>query len=172
MRLWQAADPGPTPSGRTAYVASATAVAAAAVLGGLAVDPDSRWYRTLRKPAWQPPSWAFGVVWTPLYGAIAWAAGHALRRTGGTERRRLAVSLGANLALNAAWNWLFFARKSPAAGLVGTLLLDASNLQLLRRVHRTDPPAAAALAPYAAWCAFATALNADIVRRNRQRRRA
>lgn len=152
------------------YAVSATAVAAAAVVGSLAVKPDTAWYRSLRKPAWQPPSWAFAAVWTPLYGAIAWAGGHALQRADDHERRPLALGLGLNLTLNAAWNWLFFARRSPAAGLAGTLLLDASNLHLLRRVHRSDPAAALALVPYAAWCAFATALNADIARRNAARR--
>nr|WP_243769371.1 tryptophan-rich sensory protein [Streptomyces cyanogenus] len=24
---------------------------------------------------WQPPPWAFGVVWTPLYATIAYAGG-------------------------------------------------------------------------------------------------
>ncbi|WP_328549222.1 tryptophan-rich sensory protein [Streptomyces platensis] len=44
------------------FVATAAAVAAAAVIGSRAVDPDSAWYRSLEKPRWQPPSWAFGVV--------------------------------------------------------------------------------------------------------------
>ena len=47
------------------------------------------------------------------------------------------------------------------------MLLDVSNAELIRRVARTDPRAAAALTPYALWCAFATVLNASIARRNR-----
>ncbi|KIE25877.1 TspO and MBR-like protein [Streptomyces sp. MUSC 125] len=158
----------PPPSARLRYGAAATAVAAAAVTGAWAVDADSAWYRALRKPNWQPPSWAFGAVWTPLYAAIAYATGHALGRTGDVgRRRRLVQSLAVNLALNAGWNWLFFALRSPAAGLAGTLLLDVSNADLLRRTARVDRSATLMLAPYAAWCCFATALNASIVRRNR-----
>lgn len=37
------------------FVATAAAVAAAAVIGSRAVDPDSAWYRSLEKPRWQPP---------------------------------------------------------------------------------------------------------------------
>jgi tryptophan-rich sensory protein len=99
--------------------------------------------------------------------SIAWAGGHALLRTTGRQRRALAASLAANLTVNTAWNWLFFGFRSPRAGLAGTLLLDLSNAELIRRLARTDPRAAAALVPYALWCAFATALNADIARRNR-----
>ncbi|MFE1250479.1 TspO/MBR family protein [Streptomyces sp. NPDC058766] len=158
----------PRPSARLRYGAAAAAVAAAAVAGGSAVDADSAWYGALRKPDWQPPSWAFGAVWTPLYGTIAYAAGHALGRVeAGPARRALVGSLAVNLALNAGWNVLFFARRSPGAGLAGTLLLDLSNADLLRRTARVDRTAARALVPYAAWCGFATVLNASIVRRNR-----
>ncbi|MFD6414857.1 TspO/MBR family protein [Streptomyces sp. NPDC060194] len=149
------------------YGSTYAAVAATAVLGAAAVDPDSRWYRTLRKPSWQPPSWSFGAVWTPLYAGLAWSAGHALLRTPPTARPALAGSFAANLALNAGWNWLFFGARNPRAGLAGTTALLASDVQLIARVARHDRTAATALFPYAAWTAFATALNLAIVRRNR-----
>lgn len=64
---------------------------------------------------------------------------------------------------------MFFGLRSTRAGMLGTALLDVSNTQLIRRIHRTDRIAAATLLPYAAWCAFATALNADIAHRNVRR---
>ncbi|MDF9874416.1 MULTISPECIES: TspO/MBR family protein [Streptomyces] len=155
---------------RKSYAAAAAAVAATAVVGARAVDADSAWYKALDKPQWQPPSWAFGVVWTPLYASVAWAAGRGLSRARGSERSRLAAGVGVNLVLNAAWNQLFFRRRSPQAGLAGTLLLDVSNVHLIRRMAATDRAAAAALTPYAAWCLFATALNVSLVRRNPRRR--
>ncbi|WP_069172690.1 TspO/MBR family protein [Streptomyces griseus] len=148
------------------YALTTVAVTACAVAGAAAVNPDSTWYRGLEKPRWQPPSWAFGAVWTPLYASIAWAGGRALHRARGDDRRGLAAGVGANLALNAAWNWMFFGCRSPKAGLLGTLALDVSNAELIRRTTRIDRTAGRSLLPYAAWCAFATALNASIVRRN------
>ncbi|MET9118237.1 TspO/MBR family protein [Streptomyces longwoodensis] len=149
------------------YGAAAAAVTTAATVGAKAVDADSAWYRALRKPPWQPPPWSFGAVWTPLYASLAYAAGHALGRTEDARRRRkLTASFAVDLALNAGWNWLFFARRSPRAGLVGTVLLDVANADLLRRTAQVDRTAARVLLPYAAWCGFATALNASLVRRN------
>ncbi|MFF3448372.1 TspO/MBR family protein [Streptomyces sp. NPDC002667] len=148
------------------YVVTATAVSAAAVAGAAAVDPDNAWYRRLDKPAFQPPAWAFGAVWTPLYASIAWAGGHALQQATGRRRRALAAALGANLVLNTAWNWLFFRAQNPKAGLAGTLLIDLSNIVLIRRTADVDRAGAWALLPYAGWCGFATALNAAIVKRN------
>ncbi|MFE4960773.1 TspO/MBR family protein [Streptomyces sp. NPDC056653] len=74
--------------------------------------------------------------------------------------------LTVNLSLNAVWSCLLFAARSPRAGLAGTLLLDASTLHLMRTTSRIDRNATAALLPYAAWCWFATALNASIARHN------
>ncbi|NVI90902.1 TspO/MBR family protein [Actinomadura sp. BRA 177] len=158
----------PTAGGWRTYAATTTAVTATAAIGSKAVNANSVWYRSLSKPPWQPPSWTFGLVWTPLYASIAWAGGHALLRARERHRRALATSLGLNLLLNAAWNQLFFGRRSTKAGLAGTVLLDISNADLIRRTAGIDAAAAGALVPYAAWCAFATALNADIARRNRQ----
>jgi translocator protein len=148
------------------YALTGVAVAVTAAAGAAAVDPDSAWYRDLSKPAWQPPSRAFGIIWTPLYASIAWAGGRALRQAAASQRSALIASLAANLALNTAWNWMFFGLRSPRAGMAGTVLLDISNVELIRRTVHIDPGAAQALIPYALWCAFATALNADIARRN------
>jgi translocator protein len=149
------------------YAATATVVAATAAASSRAVSTGTAWYRTLRKPSWQPPSWSFGVVWTPLYATIAWSAGHAVLRTRGAARRELLTAYGINLAANAAWSYLFFGRRSTLGGLAGTLALDASNADLLRRANRHDPVAARVLLPYAMWCLFATALNASIAAKNR-----
>jgi translocator protein len=152
---------------RATYVLTAAGAGAAAAAGARAVDPGSAWYRRLDKPSWQPPSQAFGLIWTPLYASIAWAGGRALQRASGHRRNALAASLAVNLTVNATWNWLFFGLRSPRAGLAGTVLLDLSNAELIRRSARTDPWAAAALVPYGLWCVFATVLNADIALRNR-----
>jgi translocator protein len=147
----------------------AAATLAAAVAGGLATDPGSRWFRELDTPRWYPPPAAFGVVWTALYAGTAWAAGEVLRKAG-ADRRAFVRAFAANLALNAAWPPLFFRARRPWPATVECGVLAASTADLVRRASRTSGPAAAVLAPYAAWTAFATALSAAIARRNPRRR--
>lgn len=80
----------------------AAAVTAVAVVGGLATDTSSEWYRDLEKPSWQPPGSVFGPVWTLLYVLIAVAATLSFRDVGGPRRRLVLGLYAANLALNVA----------------------------------------------------------------------
>jgi benzodiazapine receptor len=148
------------------WATATAAVTATAVAGSVAADPDSVWYRRLRKPSWQPPPVAFPAVWTPLYVLIAIAGTRALNRTTGTDRAAFARAYGVNLILNAGWTALFFRARNPKVALGEIAALNLSNGVLLRRAAAADPLAGVALAPYAAWTVFATCLNAAIVRLN------
>jgi len=146
---------------------TSAAVTATAVIGVLGTDVTSRWYRNLDKPAWQPPGAAFGPAWTTLYGLMAVASARTLDRLEEPgDRRAFATAFGANLMLNAGWNWLFFTARRPRWALAEILLMEASTLDLTRRAAHVDRPAAKMLIPYAGWVAFATALNASIAARN------
>src|SRR5690606_23257804 len=97
----------------------AAAVVAAALIGTLSSTATAQDYMRLEQPAWAPPSWVFGPVWTVLYAMIA-VAGWNVWRLRGWRGARLALSLyAAQLVLNAAWTPLFF-----AAGLRGAALAD------------------------------------------------
>lgn len=146
---------------------TAAAVAATAVIGTLGTDVKSRWYRKLDKPTWQPPGAVFGPAWTTLYALMILASARALDRLEEpAERRAFTAVFGVNLVANAGWNWLFFKARRPRWALAEIVVLEASALDLTRRVAKVDTPAAAMLVPYAGWIAFAAALNAAIVRRN------
>jgi tryptophan-rich sensory protein len=147
-------------------IAVTAAVAATAVAGSVGTKVDTPWFRALDKPSWYPPRAAFPIAWTALYAMIAWSTTRALNRAREDERRAITRALAGNLALNAGWTWAFFRAQRPDLALGTVLALDVSNLSLLGRVRRVDTPAAAALVPYAAWTAFATALTEEIWYRN------
>ena len=70
-------------STRGTRILAAAGPLAAGSLGGLATDPDSRWFRRAGQAAWYPPPQAFGIVWTGLYAGMAWAGGRSAGRGGG-----------------------------------------------------------------------------------------
>ena len=144
----------------------AAAVTAVAVVGGLATDTSSEWYRDLEKPSWQPPGSVFGPVWTVLYVLIAVAATLSFRDVGGPRRRLVLGLYAANLALNVAWKWIFFQGHAPTAAGIEIVFLLATIVALIWLVRPHNRAAALALAPYGAWVAFATALTWAIAAHN------
>ena len=138
---------------------------AAAAVGGFFMPGE--WYASLNKPAWNPPGWILGPVWTALYTLMAVAAWLVWKRGGfATQRRPLALFL-VQLALNAAWTPLFFGLHRPGLAFAEMLLLwlaIAATLAAFRRVSRA---AAWLLAPYLAWVSFAAVLNFTLWKLNR-----
>lgn len=146
--------------------------AALFALGSIATRPEiPGWYAGLSKPAFNPPDWAFPVAWSVLYVMIAvalWRLLGAMPRTG-PSREGWWLALAAflvQLGLNAAWTPAFFTAHAVGLALivVGSLLVMV--LWTIRLTWRFDRAAAWLLVPYAAWVAFATLLNAAILRLN------
>lgn len=153
----------PSPRTWLTLVPFLLAVTAVAVVGGLAAGSAGATYRDLTLPSFAPPSWLFGPVWSVLYVMIA-VAGWLLWRARGWD---VAAGLWvAQLGLNLAWTPLFFAASAYTLALVDIVLLVLAVLGLIALAWRRSRVAAWLLVPYAAWVAFATALNAAIVALN------
>lgn len=130
-------------------------------IGALTVPGD--WYSGLAKPAFNPPNWLFGPVWTCLYVLIAIAGSRTFRR----DRRGVAMKAWwLQLALNFAWPVAFFAAHAIAAALAVVLALLGTIIVFMVASRRLDPLAAWLFAPYAAWVGFAMALNGSILALN------
>ncbi|MCR5868055.1 MAG: TspO/MBR family protein [Aquincola tertiaricarbonis] len=139
---------------------------ALSVLGGLATDIGP-WYRGLAKPAWQPPDWLFGPVWTTIYALGVVAAVRAWRApVQQPGRGALLTAFGANGIANVLWSVLFFAMRRPDWAAFEVVLLWLSIAWLIRVAGRRDRLAGWLLAPYLAWVSFAAVLNLTIVRLN------
>jgi tryptophan-rich sensory protein len=138
--------------------------AAGAIGSAFTLDALPTWYAGLRKPAWNPPNWIFGPVWTTLYVLMGVAAWRVWR---GLGLAPLPMGLFAvQLALNTAWSWLFFGLRNPALAFVGIVLLWAAIAATAIVFGRHDRVAGWLFLPYLAWVTFATVLNGAIWRLN------
>lgn len=117
------------------------------------------WYAELAKPAWNPPGWIFGPVWTALYTTMAVAAWQVWRHGGFAAHRRALVLYLVQLALNAAWTPLFFGLHFLGMAFVEILLLLVMIGLTMATFFRANILAGWLLAPYFVWVGFATALN-------------
>ncbi|NNC65841.1 MAG: tryptophan-rich sensory protein [Gammaproteobacteria bacterium] len=122
------------------------------------------WYAEIAKPAWTPPNWIFGPVWTALYVMIAASAWLVWR-----AQLRVSVPLGlwlAQLALNTIWSWLFFGLERPDLAAVDIVVLLGTIVATAYAFAGVSRTAALLLLPYVLWVSFATALNIAIWRLN------
>ncbi|MDE2385789.1 MAG: tryptophan-rich sensory protein [Alphaproteobacteria bacterium] len=122
------------------------------------------WYDGLKKPAFQPPKWLFGPVWTVLYLAMAIAAWLVWRQAGLWSA---ALGLfGLQLALNFAWSFIFFTAHRLGLALIDLIALWITVAATIGAFSAYDHWAAALLVPYLAWLSFAALLNASVWRLN------
>jgi tryptophan-rich sensory protein len=137
--------------------------AAAAIGSALTLPNLDGWYDSLAKPAFNPPNWVFGPVWTVLYAMMGVALWRVRRVGEGRARERATFAFLAQLLLNVAWSAAFFGLHSPRAGLAVIVALLVAIMMTLRYFARIDGKAALLLAPYLAWTFFASILNLAIV---------
>ena len=121
------------------------------------------WYRLLERPAFAPPDFVFGPVWTILYIMMGVAAYLVWKDGLSSGRVRMALLIFLlQLSLNSAWSIFFFGLQSPISGLyiIGALWTAiVLNIILFARVSRV---AAWLLVPYLLWVSFASYLNYSI----------
>lgn len=139
---------------------------AAGGIGALATRQAREFYAGLSKPSWAPPGWLFGPVWTVLYLLMGVAAWLVWRREGWAAARGPLTLYIVQLAVNAAWSWIFFAWRRGALAFVDIVVLLGLIVATMIGFARIDRVAALLLLPYLAWVAYATALTYSIWRRN------
>ena len=135
--------------------------------GGLVTDIGP-WYQQLNKPAWVPPPWAFGAIWTTIFCLATIAGVRAWRRLKGDGRRkaRLYAVFAANAALNIFWSLLFFRLHRPDWALFEVVALWVSITILMAFLVRISKLSTLLILPYLVWVSIAAELNATILHLN------
>lgn len=157
------ATPAHSPRRWLALVVFLAASFGAAAVGGIATASSvETWYPLLHKPAWNPPAWLFGPVWTVLYALMAVAAWRAWLAREHIEARRALALFFVQLGLNAGWSVLFFGLREPVFAFAEVTVLWLVLAVIQWKLLLVDRPAALLWSPYLAWVTFAAVLNGAI----------
>jgi translocator protein len=150
-----------------ALLVAVTVTVITAGVGGWLTDTGG-WYKSLKTPAWKPPDWAFGPIWTVILALAAWSAAlgwTAAAKTPDTQQLVLVLFL-ANAALNVLWNICYFTLKRPDWALIEVAFLWLSVAALIWVLWPVSQQAALMLVPYLVWVAIASVLNRAVVKLN------
>jgi translocator protein len=156
-------NPAPPLSKWPRLAAAALPVLAAWGAASLGTPAGMGWYQALDKPAFTPPGWVFGPVWTVLYAMMIYVAWRLLGLAPSRGRTRALVIFYVQLVLNAAWSFAFFYAQSPIGGLVVIAALTACVLAAIVAFWKVDRLCGMLFIPYALWLFFAGAINLGIV---------
>lgn len=123
----------------------------------------NQWYEQLKKPAWAPPSYLFGVVWSVLYVIIVVSFGFVAVQA---FNKKLALIIALPFALNIIFNLLFtplqFGLRSNLLAAVDIILVALTLVWAMVAIWRIYPWVAVVNIPYLIWVLFATILQFNI----------
>lgn len=127
------------------------------------MSQEFSWYANLIKPAWAPPAWLFGPVWTILYAIIALSFGFVLYQV---ARKRWPVSMAVPFVLNLLFNFIFspiqFGLQNNLLAAVDIVLIWATLVWAIAMVWPRAKWVAVVNIPYLLWVSFATVLQFTI----------
>ena len=129
------------------------------------------WYMRLHKPAWAPPIWLFGTMWTPLYIIIAVTYGTIFYKVFTKELPGIvAVPFALNLLFNLIFTPIQLGLKNNWLASLDIFFLVGSLIWAIWLIWHTSPELrwiTYANIPYLLWGSFATALQLSITYLNR-----
>jgi translocator protein len=126
------------------------------------------YYQELVKPAWAPPAWLFGPVWTALYAIIIVSFGKVFWMAWQGEVPGLvAVPFVLNLIFNLSYTWLQFGLRNNTLASIDVLLVLGTLVWAMVAIWPYVRWVAYANVPYLLWVSFATVLQLAITLLNR-----
>lgn len=133
-------------------------VAVYAIVSGRWVATDTGWYQSLPRPAWQPPSFVFGIIWPYNFAMLIVASWLVASRLSSTHQVVWLSSLTLSVVAALTWAHLFYVPHSLLASGFALVLATLFTLPLLVIAFRVSPALGIAFVPYQIWLAIATSL--------------
>lgn len=136
-------------------------------LGALWTSSDSSWYKELKKPGFNPPSWVFGPVWTLLFTLMGIALYFVWTSPASNTKTIALVLFGIQFIFNVLWSYLFFGLQNPFLALIEIFILLALIITSGIYFFAVNNLSGYLLIPYFLWVGFASFLNYSIWSLNR-----
>ena len=133
-------------------------VAIYAIGSGRMVATDAEWYRSLPRPAWQPPSSVFGIIWPYNFAMLVTATWLVANRLSTANQVIWLLSLALSVIAALTWAWLFYGPHAILASGFALVLATVFTIPLLVIAFRVSPVLGFAFLPYQLWLAVATSL--------------
>ena len=133
-------------------------IAIYAIVSSRWVVTDAQWYQSLAKPAWQPPSSVFGIIWPYNFIMLITATWLVAGRLSTAYQLIWLISLTLSVTAALTWAWLFYGPHSFFASGLALVTATVLTIPLLVIAFRVSPVLGIAFLPYQLWLAVAASL--------------
>ena len=121
------------------------------------------WYQSLVKPAWAPPAWLFGPVWTVLYILIAISFWYVFYKTFKKELPFIvALPFLLNLVFNFSFTPLQFGLQNNLLAAIDIILVLSTLMWVMTVIWSRLRWVFWLNIPYLAWVTLATVLQLTV----------
>jgi len=125
--------------------------------------PTDSWYAQLVRPAWAPPAWLFGPVWTVLYILIFISFGTVFFRTINKQVLFIiALPFIMNLLFNFTFTYFQFGLQNNLLASIDILLILGTLIWAMIGIYPHAAWITYIQIPYLLWVSFATVLQLTI----------
>lgn len=133
-----------------------------AIAGIITSQQIAGWYVNLNKPAFNPPNYLFGPVWTTLYISMGVSLFMIINQKINTSKKMAYIFYAMQLVLNFFWSIIFFHFHNVGFALVEIIVMWLGIAGTVYHFYSINKTAALLNIPYLAWVSFASVLNASI----------
>ena len=140
-------------------IANISLVAMYAIGSGLWVNSGDGFYRSLKRPFWQPPDYLFGIAW-PYNFLVLIIAGIVIANSASNLfRLSYTIAFAFSVITALVWAHSFYIQHNLILAAISLAVTALLTVPMLAIAFQTDWKIGLALLPYQLWLIVATSLS-------------
>ena len=134
-------------------------VAIYAIGSGLWVNSGDGFYRSLKRPFWQPPDFLFGIAWPYNFLVLIIAGIIIANNAGNLFRLSYTIAFAFSVITALVWAHSFYIQHNLTLAAISLAVTALLTVPMVAIAFQTDWKIGLALIPYQLWLITATSLS-------------
>jgi tryptophan-rich sensory protein len=134
-------------------------VAIYAIGSGLWVNSGDGFYRSLKRPFWQPPDFLFGIAWPYNFLVLIIAGIIIANNAGNLFRISYTIAFAFSVITALVWAHSFYIQHNLTLAAISLAVTALLTVPMVAIAFQTDWKIGLALLPYQLWLITATSLS-------------
>ncbi len=130
-----------------------------AIGSGLWVNTGDSFYRSLKRPFWQPPDFIFGIAWPYNFLVLIIAGIVIANNAGNFSRTTYSILFALSVATALLWAHSFYIQNNLLLAWISLLITALLTIPMVMIAFQTQIWAGFILVPYLLWLFIATSLS-------------